>query len=60
MSTFMRFVGVKIVSVYFEGFFNPKTPNTTIAKFANTVYPDETANNRPYYLNLQGLPSSTL
>ena len=33
------------------------TPNTTIALFANTVDPDETAHNEPSHLNLQFLPS---
>ena len=35
-----------------------KAPNTTIAEFANTVDPDETAaHNEPSHLNLQCLPS---
>ena len=33
-------------------------PNTTIAEFANTVEPDETAHFEPSYLDLQCLPSS--
>ena len=35
-----------------------KAPNTTIADFANTVDPDETAHNEPSHLDLQCLPSS--
>ena len=35
-----------------------KAPNTTIAKFANTADPDETAHNEPSHLDLQCLPSS--
>ena len=35
-----------------------KAPNTTIAEFANTADPDETANNEPSHLDLQCLPSS--
>ena len=35
-----------------------KVPNTTIAKFANTADPDETAHNEPSHLDLQCLPSS--
>ena len=35
-----------------------KTPNATIAEFANTVDPDETAHNEPSHLDLQCLPSS--
>ena len=31
--------------------------NTTIAEFANTVDPDETAHHEPSHLNLQSLPS---
>ena len=34
-----------------------KVPNTTIAKFANTVDPDETAHNEPSHQDLQYLPS---
>ena len=37
-----------------------KVPNTTIAEFANTVDPDETAHNEPSHLDLQCLPSSLL
>ena len=37
---------------------NRKAPNTTIAEFANTVNPDETAHNEPSHLDLQCLPSS--
>ena len=37
---------------------NPKAPNTTIAEFANTADPDETAHNEPSHLDLQCLPSS--
>ena len=37
-----------------------KAPNTTIAEFANTADPDETAHNEPSHLDLQGLPSSLL
>ena len=29
-----------------------KAPNTTIAEFANTVDPDETAHNEPSHLDL--------
>ena len=35
-----------------------KAPNTTIAEFANTVDPDETAHNEPSHLDLQCLPYS--
>ena len=35
-----------------------KTPNTTLAEFANTVDPDEMAHNWPFHLDLQCLPSS--
>ena len=35
-----------------------KAPNTTIAEFANTADPDETAHNEPSHLDLQCLPSS--
>ena len=35
----------------------PKAPNT-IAEFANTVDPDETAHNEPSHQDLQFLPSS--
>ena len=35
-------------------------PNTTIAEFANTVDPDETAQNEPSHQDPQCLPSSTL
>ena len=35
-----------------------KAPITTIADFANTVDPDETAHNEPSHLDLQCLPSS--
>ena len=34
-----------------------KAPNTTIAEFANTIDPDETAHNEPSHLDLQCLPS---
>ena len=34
-----------------------KAPNTTIAAFANTADPDETAHNEPFHLDLQCLPS---
>ena len=34
-----------------------KAPNTTIAKFAITADPDETAHNEPTHLDLQCLPS---
>ena len=34
-----------------------KAPNTTIAEFANTVDPDETAHNELSHLYLQCLPS---
>ena len=37
-----------------------KAPNTTIAEFANTADPDETAHNEPSHLDLQCLPSSLL
>ena len=37
-----------------------KAPNTTIADFANTVDPDETAHNEPSHLDLQCLPSCFL
>ena len=37
-----------------------KAPNTTIAEFANTVDPDETAHYEPSHLDLQCLPSSFL
>ena len=33
-------------------------PNTTIAKFTNTVEPDETAHNELSHLDLQCLPSN--
>ena len=35
-----------------------KAPNTTIAEFANTVDPDETAHNEPCHQDLQCLPTS--
>ena len=35
-----------------------KAPYTTIAEFANTVDPDETAHNEPSHLDLQCLHSS--
>ena len=35
-----------------------KAPNTTIAEFANTVDPDETAHNEPSHLDLQCLSYS--
>ena len=35
-----------------------KGSNTTIAKFANTADPDETAHNEPSHLDLQCLPFS--
>ena len=35
-----------------------KAPNTTIAEFAYTVDPDETAHDEPSHLDLQCLPSS--
>ena len=35
-----------------------KAPNTTIAEFANTVDPDETAHNEPSHQDLQCLPFS--
>ena len=35
-----------------------KAPNTTIAEFANTADPDETAHNEPSHLGLQCLHSS--
>ena len=35
-----------------------KAPNTTIAEFANTVDPDETARNEPSHQDLQCLPTS--
>ena len=35
-----------------------KAPNATIAEFANTVDPDETAHHEPSHLDLQCLPSS--
>ena len=35
-----------------------KAPITTIADFANTVDPDETAHNEPSHLDLKCLPSS--
>ena len=35
-----------------------KAPNTTIAKFANTVHADEVAHSEPSHLDLQCLPSS--
>ena len=34
-----------------------KAPNTTIAEFANTADPDETAHYEPSHLDLQCLPS---
>ena len=34
-----------------------KAPNTTIAEFANTADPDETAHNEPSHLDLQCLLS---
>ena len=37
-----------------------KTPNTTIAEFANSVDPDEKAHIEPSHLDLQCLPSSFL
>ena len=42
---------------YHQFFLIPKAPNTTIADFANTVDPDETAHNEPSHLNLQCLPA---
>ena len=39
-------------------FLTHNEPNTTIAEFANTVDPDETAHNEPSHLDLQCLPSS--
>ena len=41
-------------------FLTLKAPNTTIAEFANTADPDETAHNEPSHLDLQCLPSSLL
>ena len=38
--------------------FTLNAPNTTIAKFANTVDPEERAHNEPSHLDLQCLPSS--
>ena len=35
-----------------------KAPNTSIAEFANTVDPDETARYEPSHPDLQSLPSS--
>ena len=35
-----------------------KVPNTTIAEFANTADPDETAHNEPSHLDLQCLSYS--
>ena len=35
-----------------------KAPNTTLAEFANTVDPDETAHNELSHLHVQCLPSS--
>ena len=37
-----------------------KAPNTTIAKFANTADPDETAHNEPSHQDLQCLHSSLI
>ena len=37
-----------------------KAPNTTIAEFANTADPDETAHDEPSHLDLQCLLSSLL
>ena len=37
-----------------------KATNTTIAEFANTAYPDETAHNEPSHLDPQCFPSSIL
>ena len=36
----------------------PKAPNITMAEFANTVDPDETAHYEPSHLDLKCLPSS--
>ena len=47
------------MSNYFLQTLARKAPNTTIADFANTVDPDETAhNNEPCHLDLQCWPSS--
>ena len=45
----------KSIYIYIKTF---KAPNTTIAKFANTVDPDEKAHNEPSHQDLQCLPSS--
>ena len=42
----------------FEFFKTLKAPNTTIAEFANTVDPDETAYDEQSHLDLQCLLSS--
>ena len=44
-----------------QGYFSivtRKAPKTSIAEFANTVDPDETAHNEPSHLDLQCLLSS--
>ena len=42
----------------FYCFLTRKAPNTTIAEFASTVDPEETAHNEPSHVDLQCLPSS--
>ena len=45
-----------VLLIFCQWFLSLKAPNTTIAEFANTVDPDETAHN----LDLQCLPSSPI
>ena len=60
METFMiSKVGRNVVAACFVCLMlTRKAPNTTIAEFANTADPDETAHNEPSHLDLQCLPSS--
>ena len=46
--------------VFYQNTLTLKARNTTIAEFANTADPDETAHNEPSHLDLQCLPSSLL
>ena len=58
LSVFTRgHICLKIAAMLLILLYN-KAPNTTIAEFANTVDPDETAHIEPSHLELQCLPTS--
>ena len=60
-SKIIRFMVVYVFHTATElSYLTLKAPDTTIAIFANTADPDETAHNEPSHLDLQCLPSKVL